>query len=117
MFRSGASGDAVPEKVVDHFVRSVSRPGRLTAALNYYRANLPRAGTAWESLTEIGSIEMPTVLLWGDQDPALGRRAAEETAQHVKGEYRLEVLQGAGHWLQFERPAEVSRALTAAASK
>jgi pimeloyl-ACP methyl ester carboxylesterase len=117
MFRSGASGDAVPEKVIDHFVRSVSRPGRLTAALNYYRANLPRAGTAWESLTEIGSIEMPTVLLWGDQDPALGRRAAEETAQHVKGEYRLEVLQGAGHWLQFERPAEVSRALTAAASK
>jgi len=117
MFRSGASGDAVPEKVIDHYVRSVSRPGRLTAALNYYRANLTGAGTAWESLTEIGPIEMPTVLLWGDQDPALGRRAADATAQHVKGEYRLEVLQGAGHWLQFERPAEVSRALTAAASK
>jgi hypothetical protein len=26
-------------------------------------------------------------------------------------------LQGAGHWLQFERPAEVSLALTTAASK
>jgi len=117
MFRSGASGDAVPETVIDHFVRSVSRPGRLTAALNYYRANLAGGGTAWESLTEIGPIEMPTVLLWGDQDPALGRRAAEETEKHVKGDYRLEVLQGAGHWLQFERPAEVSRALTAAASK
>ena len=117
MFRSGASGDAVPEKVIDHFVRSVSRPGRLTAALNYYRANLTGAGTAWETLTEIGPIEMPTVLVWGDQDPALGRRAADETAQHVKGEYRLEVLQGAGHWLQFERPAEVSLALVTASGK
>jgi len=60
---------------------------------------------------------MPTTLLWGDQDPALGRSAAEATAQHVQGEYALEVLVGAGHWLQFERPAEVSRTLTAAASK
>ena len=60
---------------------------------------------------------MPTVLLWGDQDPALGRRAVEETEKHVEGEYRLEVLQGAGHWLQFERPGEVSLALTSAASK
>ncbi len=41
----------------------------------------------------------------------------DATARHVQGEYRLEVLEGAGHWLQFERPAEVSLALTDAASK
>jgi len=57
------------------------------------------------------------VFLWGDQDPALGRRAAEETGRHVVGDYRLQVLEGAGHWLQFERPGEVSLALTTAASK
>jgi pimeloyl-ACP methyl ester carboxylesterase len=100
----------VPAKVIDHFTRSLSRPGRLTAALNYYRANLA-GGPAWESLTEICPITMPTTLLWGDQDPALGRRAAEATASHVEGDYRLEVLEGAGHWLQFERPEEVSLAL------
>src|ERR1700730_1948000 len=113
MFRPGPSGDAVPEKVIDHYVRSVSRPGRLTAALNYYRANLAASGGAWESLTEIGPITMPTVLVWGDEDPALGRAAAEATAKYVSGEYRLDVLQGAGHWLQFERPREVSLAMTA----
>jgi pimeloyl-ACP methyl ester carboxylesterase len=117
MFRSGPSGDAVPDKVIDHYVRSVSRPGRLTAALNYYRANLAPGGGAWEALTEIGPITMPTVLIWGDEDPALGRRAAEATGQHVEGKYRLDVLQGAGHWLQFERAGEVSLALTAAASQ
>ena len=57
------------------------------------------------------------MFLWGDQDPALGRRAAEETGRHVVGDYRLQVLEGAGHWLQFERPGEVSLALTTAASK
>lgn len=117
MFTIGPNPDAVPRSVVGHFIRSLSRPGRLTAALNYYRANLAAGGGAWESLTDIGPITVPTVLLWGDQDPALGRRAAEATAHHVEGEYRLDVLEGAGHWLQFERPGEVSLALTTAASQ
>jgi pimeloyl-ACP methyl ester carboxylesterase len=119
MFTIGPNPDAVPTTVIDHFVRSLSRPGRLTSALNYYRANLAMGGGAWEALPgmKIGPITSPTVMLWGDEDPALGRRAAEETARHVEGEYRLEVLKGAGHWLQFERADEVSRALVAVATK
>jgi pimeloyl-ACP methyl ester carboxylesterase len=116
MFTIGPNPDAVPASVIDHFTRSLSRPGRLTAALNYYRANLGR-GRSWEDVTEVGPITMPTTLLWGDQDPALGRTAVEATGKHVKGPYRLEVLEGAGHWLQFERPTDVSLALAAAASK
>jgi pimeloyl-ACP methyl ester carboxylesterase len=117
MFTIGPNPDAVPKTVIDHFVRSLSRPGRLTSALNYYRANLAAGAGAWEALADIGPITTPTVMLWGDEDPALGRRATEATAQHVKGQYRLEVLEGAGHWLQFERADDVSRALVAAATK
>jgi pimeloyl-ACP methyl ester carboxylesterase len=115
MFALGPNPDAVPHSVVDHFVRSLSRPGRLTAALNFYRANLGAGGGAWAALTQELKIATPTALIWGDQDPALGRRAVEATAGHVEGPYRLEVLEGAGHWLQFERPDEVSKALTRAA--
>jgi pimeloyl-ACP methyl ester carboxylesterase len=114
MFSLGPNPDAVPRPVVDHFVRSLSRPGRLTAALNYYRANLGAGGGAWAALTEELKITTQTTLLWGDEDPALGRRAVEATADHVEGSFRLEVLEGAGHWLQFERPHAVSRALTRA---
>ena len=116
MYRFGPNPDAVPPAVVESFVRSLSRPGRLTAALNYYRANLRTGGGAWERLSKLGPITSPTQLLWGDQDPALGRRSAEETAKHVEGRYRLEVLEGAGHWLQFERPAEIGRALSEVAT-
>jgi pimeloyl-ACP methyl ester carboxylesterase len=115
MFAIGPTPDAVPRSVVDQFVKSVSRPGRLTAALNYYRANLSSGGGAWAALAQQLRITMPTTLLWGDHDPALGRRAVEATAAHVEGEYRLEVLEGAGHWLQFERPDEITRSLTRAA--
>jgi pimeloyl-ACP methyl ester carboxylesterase len=111
MFAIGPTSDAVPPSVVDHFTKSLSRPGRLTAALNYYRANLS-PGSGWGALARELRITTPTSLLWGDQDPALGRRAVEATASHVEGEYRLEILEGAGHWLQFERPAEVTRSLT-----
>ena len=112
----GMLGGAIPPAVVNHFVRSLERPGRLTAGLNYYRANLS-PDHAWTSLRVDTPVEAPTTMLWGDHDPALGRSQAESTASHVKGGFRLEVLEGAGHWLQFERPDEVSRSLVAALSK
>ena len=110
MYRLGPNPDAVPERVIDGFVRSLSRPGRLTAGLNYYRANL-KADGGW-GMQRLGDITSPTQLLWGDQDPALGRRQAEQTRAHVKGRFHLEVLEGAGHWLQFERPDDVALALS-----
>ncbi len=116
MFAGGPNPEAVPKPVVESFARSLSRPGRLTSALNYYRSNLSAGGGAWEQLANIGPIKVRTSLLWGDMDPALGRRGAEATRSHVEAEFELVVLEGAGHWLQFERPDEVSRSLSAAAT-
>ena len=109
-------GGKLPNSVVDGYVRSLSRPGRLTAGLNYYRANLSREQW-WAGLRADLKIATPTVLVWGDQDPALGRQQAEKSGDHVDADFRLEVLEGAGHWLQFERPAEVGRSLTQVLSK
>jgi pimeloyl-ACP methyl ester carboxylesterase len=35
----------------------------------------------------------------------------------MTGDYRLEVLEGAGHWLQFERADEVGRSLVNSITK
>lgn len=112
----GMFTQAVPRIVVDSFVRSLSREGRLTAALNYYRANLADP-KAWAARARHLKVSAPTVLMWGDQDPALGRLQAENTAEHMTVDYRLEVLEGAGHWLQFERPDEVGRSLVNSITK
>jgi pimeloyl-ACP methyl ester carboxylesterase len=78
------------------YVRVLSEPGALTGALNYYRAN---------SFQEpLGPIRVPTMYVWSTDDIALGREAAEGTAEHVEGPYRFEVLEGVSHWLPEEAP-------------
>jgi pimeloyl-ACP methyl ester carboxylesterase len=103
-------GTGLPRPLADQFVKSLSRPGRLTAGLNYYRANFVPP-EAWAARVQQIKVTAPTVLLWGDQDPALRRLQAEKTAGYMTNEYRLEILEGAGHWLQLERPDEVGRTL------
>ena len=103
-------------RTAEHFIRSIARPGRLTAGLNYYRANfLPPA--EWAARVVELKVSAPTVLMWGDHDPFLRRLQAEKTAEHMSGEYRLEIMEGAGHWLQFERPDEVGSTLVAVTTK
>ncbi|HYW22568.1 MAG TPA: alpha/beta hydrolase [Terriglobales bacterium] len=109
MFAVGPRPDAIPPADIDTFVRSMARPGRLTAGLNYYRANVGDPDVERELAPH--PIRTPSQLLWGDQDPAVGTASAQRTERCAAGEYRLEVLEGAGHWLQFERPADVSRLL------
>ena len=73
-------------------VAVLSDRAAMTAALNYYRA--------WDdSLDRLGPVEVPTLFVWGSDDPALGRTAAEATADHVRGPYRFEVFDGVGHWI------------------
>jgi pimeloyl-ACP methyl ester carboxylesterase len=102
----------LPDDVVDRYVEGFRRPGRLTAALNYYRA----AGELAVPARDL-RVRVPTLLIWGDQDVAIGRKAVAETEDLVDAPYRLEVLHGAGHWLQYERPGEVSALLVEHASR
>jgi pimeloyl-ACP methyl ester carboxylesterase len=90
---SGLAEDAAAE-----YVRVLTQPGALTGALNWYRA-------ADLGLIEgLGPITTPTLYVWSTNDPALGREAAEATAEHVDGPYRFEVLDGVSHWIPEEAP-------------
>jgi pimeloyl-ACP methyl ester carboxylesterase len=89
----------------DEYVRVLTQPGAMTAALNWYRA-LDR-----EVVERMGPITTPTLFAWSTEDPALGRAAAEETATHVEGPYRFQVLEGVGHFVPEEAPAEINRLL------
>ena len=107
MLHMSPTEQGIPESQIDEFVTGFERPGRLTAALNYYRANLkPQAYASFPPAPN--PISTPTLFIWGAEDMALGRRAVDETAEYMKGPYRLEILEGAGHWLQYERAADVS---------
>ena len=82
-----------------------TQPGALTAALNWYRA------ASIGDVSDLGPITTPTLYVWSDQDVALGREAAEATAQHVEGPYRFEVLEGVSHWIPEEAPDRLNALL------
>jgi pimeloyl-ACP methyl ester carboxylesterase len=93
----------VPQASAEAYVRHLSQPGALTAALNWYRAGRPDGA--------IGVIEVPTLYVWSTQDSAFGPAAARETGQWVNGPYRFETLQGVSHWVPEEAPETLSRLL------
>jgi 2-hydroxy-6-oxonona-2,4-dienedioate hydrolase len=56
-----------------------------------------------------GQITAPTLLLWTDHDPTGGVDEAELLREWIP-DARLEVIEGAGHWPQWEKPDEFHRA-------
>jgi pimeloyl-ACP methyl ester carboxylesterase len=90
----------VPLQQVAINVQRLSQPGALTAALNWYRA--------LDLNARVGPVCVPTLYIWGDQDLAIGREAAENTAACVRSTYRFETLPGCSHWLQDEAHGKIS---------
>jgi pimeloyl-ACP methyl ester carboxylesterase len=107
MFESTGIGPdgAIDPSVIDEYVEVLREPGAMTAALNWYRA-MRRSDVA-----DLAPIEVPTLYVWSTEDVALGRVAAEASAQWVKGRYQFVVLDGVSHWVPEERPEELNRLL------
>jgi pimeloyl-ACP methyl ester carboxylesterase len=83
----------LPEASIAAHVEDMSAPGTLVAAVNWYRAMSAKASAA------VPPCPVPTLHLWGDADPAIGRAAAEATEHHVTGPYDFVVLDGVSHWI------------------
>ena len=103
MLRQGG----LPDDLAGRYVTRMQEPGALTAALNWYRA-IPLAAR-----DRVGTVRVPTLHVWGDRDVALGRAAIEASSQFVAAPYRLEVLEGASHWLPELEADRVAELLTA----
>jgi pimeloyl-ACP methyl ester carboxylesterase len=89
---------------IEEYVAVLSQPGAMVAAIDWYRS---MSGTA-SAATPPSPV--PTLYVWSDHDPSLGRDAAEATEALVTGPYRFEVLEGVGHWIP-ELAAEVFTAM------
>ena len=111
--RSTRDQSRFPDEVLAVYCSNASRPGRLTAMLNWYRALL--RGGGWRTLPREGQwprIEAPTLMVWGDADAALSVRCTDGTAQYV-ADLTLHRLPGVSHWVQQEAPEAVNALLTA----
>lgn len=89
------------------YSEAAMRPGARTAMLNYYRALLRHR----DSL-DMGDfrVDVPTLMLWGEEDVALNIRCTEGTEEWVP-DLTLKRFPGVSHWVQQDAPEQVNAAL------
>jgi len=85
----------------------------LTAAINYYRANvfanLSRSGD--KAKARGARIRVPTLFIYGERDFAIVPESVRDVGKHIDAPYRELRLANSNHWVQQESPAEVNAAL------
>ena len=95
------------------FCAALARGGRLTAALNYYRANIPPE-TWLKPPPDLPPVQVPTTILWGEADAYMSGVLLERSMQKVAGPLHVERLPGVSHWVQQEIPDRVNDLLIVA---
>jgi pimeloyl-ACP methyl ester carboxylesterase len=96
----------------ERYLEDLSRPGALTAGLNWYRANV-RPERELKPRRPFPAVAAPTLGLWSTADEYLMERPMLESAAHVTGGWRYERVEGAGHWLQLDASERVNELLLA----
>ena len=94
----------------ERYIEDLSRPGALTAGLNWYRANA-RVDQELERTRPFPAVDVPTMGIWGSGDNFLLEEGMLGSGDHVTGTWRYERIEGAGHWLQLDAPERVNELL------
>src|SRR6185437_12505830 len=95
--------------VLDRYAADAQRPGAMRGMINWYRAAMRLAGKLrgpWPV------IETPTLIVWGEEDAALGVELLDGTDAYVR-DLTIERLPGVSHWVQQEAPEKVNAILEA----
>ncbi len=87
----------------ERWAQDLARPGRLTAALSWYRANA--TGVFGPS---VSSIRVPTLGIYSTRDPALAEDQMANSGGYVDASWRYARIPDVGHWLQIEAADEVN---------
>jgi len=94
----------------EHWIADLSRPGALTASLNWYRANASPENSVPERWA-LPSVKAPTLGVWSSGDRYLTETQMLLSYQNVSSSFRYERIEGASHWLQLDRPDLVNELL------
>lgn len=106
LFRAWTREDGDQER----YLADLSRPGALTAGLNWYRANFrPRP-------PESGGVEYPNVTcpvlgVWSDGDHYLTEGHVRGSEERIDGPWRYETIADASHWMMLDKPRELNEVL------
>jgi len=101
-----------PDALLQQYRDAALEPGALKAMVDYYRALLRGGGLRRQRDLGFPVIDVPTLMLWGEQDAALTKQSTFGTDAFVK-DLTLRYLAGASHWVQQDEPETVNAMLEA----
>lgn len=105
--RSAIDPSAFTDKDIDDYKTALARPGALTAALNYYRAAL-RQGSRGLFASTGTVVRVPTLLIWGQEDAALGTELTYNNERFVP-DLTVKRIPNCSHWVQQDCPDLVNQ--------
>lgn len=94
-------------------VKCLGTPENQAAAIGYYRAmldasrHLPAYAAEQQAAGRVG--ERPILYLHGSQDGCLAAAVIGDPLPHLPPGSEVKIVEGGGHFLQLDRPAEVNR--------
>ena len=110
VLRDTSTPGLVSDSDLEHYKEAWAKEGALTAMLNWYRAALLHPSKLrWDS--EASRVKVPALLIWGKHDQFACETMARESLECCD-DGRLEILDGATHWVQHEEPARVNNLLS-----
>jgi pimeloyl-ACP methyl ester carboxylesterase len=114
IFRHGTHRpDAYTDEDVRRYREAISRPGALTAMINYYRAfgrSAPRLRGDGNRVGADGIVRVPAMVIWGEQDFALNIHNLDGLERYVP-DLRIECIPDASHWVPADAPERVNELL------
>jgi epoxide hydrolase 4 len=92
---------------INAYKNAATKPGALTAMINYYRNIFFQQGIFqknWEP------IAVSTLIIWGENDTALGKELTYGTENYVQ-DLQIKYIPNCSHWVQQEQPELVNQYL------
>lgn len=124
VWRTSALPTNLHEALVREYIKGASGPGLEPAVLDrltepwlgvgqaaFYR-QIAQADERFTAEVEhrYGAIEIPTMIVWGTDDEWIPIDTAHRLASMIP-DSKLEIIEGAGHLVQEDRPAELTAVL------
>jgi pimeloyl-ACP methyl ester carboxylesterase len=106
LFRQFARG--APDR--DRYLEDLSRPGALTAGLNWYRAN-SAPQRELEDRPAFPAAQADTLGIWSSGDAYLLEEGMARSGAFVTGTWRYERIEDASHWVQLDAADRVNELL------
>ncbi len=89
---------------IERWINDLSRSGRLTAGMNWYRANILKL-----IFSSFPRCSIPTMGIWPSRDLALSEIQMKNSQKFVDNIWRYERLVGQGHWVLLDEPKRISQ--------